>query len=364
MSTLKSVVWSLVPLVLIGCRSVTPERTVTAEQDVCPQRIQEEVKVAASAAAMSIPRNLAPADNSNGLVGRRLVISLSPGTAAAGLHLVSNAVSITTFGGTLEGMGNTNEGAGSGTGVGGATGSGANTHAAADTAGRRSRITQISDVRAIDVTPGRLRIAPFLVGSTLQPQTVSIDLLVTPGGSPLDEMAVATEALWDSQLHPLSPDRAAISLTPLRHFTMYDQVEATLSLDYVVTRSRAARTQWTCSAENRFTLVDRTATAPNLWDLRKPAEFGRSEWWLALFSANAGPFRAIFTSPADARGFAGWLRQTHALRVGAYQVGMFRPEYSGEARRTVPVSHSVADTFRAVSADDLDDLVVGRLGEL
>jgi hypothetical protein len=225
------------------------------------------------------------------------------------------------------------------------------------------RITQISDVRAIDVTPGRLRIAPFLVGSTLQPQTVSIDLLVTPGGSPLDEMAVATEALWDSQLHPLSPDRAAISLTPLRHFTMYDQVEATLSLDYVATRSRAARTQWICSAETRFTLVDRTATAPNLWDLRKPAEFGRSEWWLALFSANAGPFRAIFTSPADARGFAGWLRQTHALRVGAYEVGMFRPEYSGDARRTVPVSHSVADTFRAVSADDLDDLIVGRLGE-
>jgi hypothetical protein len=150
---------------------------------------------------------------------------------------------------------------------------------------------------------------------------------------------------------------------PLRHFTMYDQVEATLSLDYVATRSRAARTQWTCSAEGRFTLVDRSATAPNLWDLRKPIEFGRSEWWLALFSANAGPFRAIFTSPADARGFAGWLRQTHALRVGAYEVGMFRPEYSGDARRTVPVSHSVSDTFRAVSADDLDDLSVGRLGE-
>jgi hypothetical protein len=338
MSTLKPVVVSLVTLVLIGCRSVTPERTVTAEQDACPQRIQEDVKVAASAAAMRIPRSLAPADNSNGLVGRRVVISLSPGAAAAGLHLVSNALAITTFGGTLEGMGNTNEGAG-------------------------ALITQISDVRAIDVTPGRLRIAPFLVGSILQPQTVSIDLLVTPGGSPLDEMAVATEALWDSQLHPLSPDRAAISLTPLRHFTMYDQVEATLSLDYVATRSRAARTQWTCSAESRFILVDRTATAPNLWDLRKPAEFGRSEWWLALFSANAGPFRAIFTSPADARGFAGWLRQTHALRVGAYEIGMFRPEYSGDARRTVPVSHSVADTFRAVSADDLDDLVVGRLGE-
>ena len=108
MSTLKPVVWSLT-LVLIGCRSVTPERTAAVEQDACPQRIQEQVKVAASAAALSIPRNLAPADDSNGLVGRRVVISLYPGTAAAGLHLVSNTVAITTYGGTLEGVGRLGE---------------------------------------------------------------------------------------------------------------------------------------------------------------------------------------------------------------------------------------------------------------
>jgi hypothetical protein len=190
-----------------------------------------------------------------------------------------------------------------------------------------------------------------------------MDLLVTPGGSPLDEMVLATEALWDSQKHPLSPDRVVISLVPLRHFTMYDQVEAALSLDFAVSRARAAHQRWTCSAQTRFTLVDRTATAPNLWDLRKSAEYGPTEWWLALFSARAGAFRAIFTSPADARGFAGWLRQTHARHVGEYDVGMFRPEYSRDARRTVPAGHSVADTFRAVSTDDLDDLIVGRLGE-
>jgi hypothetical protein len=256
------------------------------------------------------------------------VISLSPGAAAAGLHLVSNTITITTFGGTLEGMVDAND-----------------------------------DARAIEVTPGRLRITPFIVGTTLRPQTFSMDLLVTPGGSPMDEMVIATEALWDSQLHPLSAERVAISLAPLRHFTMYDQVEAALSLDFAVSRARAARQPWTCSAESRFTLVDRTATAPNLWDLRTSGEYGPTEWWLALFSGRAGAFRPIFTSPADAGGFASWLRQTHARHVGEYDVGMFRPDYSRDARRTVPASHSVVDTYRAVSTDDLDALTVGRLGE-
>jgi len=176
-------------------------------------------------------------------------------------------------------------------------------------------------------------------------------------------MVVATQAMWDTQLHPLPPERVAISLVPLRHFTMYDQVEATLSLDFAASRTSTARQQWACSAESRFILVDRTATAPNLWDLRKSAEYGRSEWWLALFSPKSGPLRAIFTSPADASGFASWLRQTHALHVGGYDIGMFRPEYSRSARRTVPAFHSVADTYRTASMDDLDVLLVGRLGE-
>jgi len=346
MFTLKSGGCVLLTLALISCRPIARERIAAVAQDAaaCPPQIQEQVKLAASAAAITIPSNRAPADpSSNAVAGRRVVISLSPGAAAAGLHLVSNAVTITTFGGTLEGMA-------------GATEDGPK-------ARERPHITQISDGRAIEVTPGRLRIAPFVVGATLRPQTLSMDLLVTPGGSPLDEMVVATEALWDSQLHPLPPERVAISLVPLRHFTMYDQVEAALSLDFDVSRAPAARQRWTCSAESRFTLVDRSATAPNLWDLRKSAEYGPTEWWLALFSARAGAFRAIFTSPADARGFAGWLRQTHARHVGDYDVGMFRPDYSRDARRTVPAAHSVADTFRTASTDDLDALIVGRLGE-
>jgi len=350
MSTLKPAGCVWLTLALISCRPITPERTAVGEQDAatCPPQIQEQVKLAAAAAAIRISPELSPAESaSNAVAGRRVVISLSPGAAAAGLHLVSNAITITTFGGTLQGMADVNENAGAITN---------STHA-------RPRIRQVSDVRAIEVSPGRLRIAPFIVGTALRPQTLSMDLLVTPGGSPLDEMVVVTEALWDSQLRPLSPDRVAISLAPLRHFTMYDQVEAALALDFTASRSRTAREQWTCSAQSRFILVDRNATAPNLWDLRRSAEFGRIEWWLALSSAKAGPFRAIFTSPADASAFASWLRQTHALHVGGYDVGVFRPEYSRDSRRTVPASHSVADTYRSVSTDDLDALIVGRLGE-
>jgi hypothetical protein len=42
---------------------------------------------------------------------------------------------------------------------------------------------------------------------------------------------------------------------------------------------------------------------------------------------------------------------------------MFRPGYSRDSLHTVPTAHTIEDTFRAVSADDLDALVVGRLGE-
>jgi hypothetical protein len=129
-----------------------------------------------------------------------------------------------------------------------------------------------------------------------------------------------------------------------------------------VSRRAQSGTQWSCSAESRFTLIDRAATAPGLWDVRKGAG-GKAELWLALSSAAAGPFRAIFANPADANGFANWLHQTHAAHVGAYELGMFRPGYSRENLRTVPERNSITETFREVSQDDVESLVAGRLGE-
>jgi hypothetical protein len=159
----------------LDCHCVGGQGDDREDTAACPPQIQEQVKVAASAAAITTLANLAPADpSSNAVAGRRVVISLSPGAAAAGLHLVSNTITITTFGGTFEGMAGANEDAGG------------TTNRAHEGTGAPGgpHVTQISDTRAIEVTPGRLRIAPFIVGTALRPQTFSMDLLVIPGEVP------------------------------------------------------------------------------------------------------------------------------------------------------------------------------------
>jgi len=315
-----------------GCQSTRMAPVAQEElSEPCPAELQAQVKVFASGAPRTIPPELAVDTGlTNAVVGRRLLVSVSPSGAARGVRIISSALAATTFGGTFEGW---------------------------------AAIERDGTGRALDVSPGRLRIAPFLSGSTLQPQSISLDLLVVPGAMPVDEMAISAPQLWSQDRQPISGAGLQISLTQLRHFSVYDAVEATIKLEFVALGSRSASDRWECSIENHITLVDRAAVTPPLWDLRKSADRGRSEYWLALFDGRTGPFRAIFTSPADATGFARWLRQTHSTRAGAYQLGMFRPEYSDGARRTVPVDHSVIDSFQPASSDDLNNLVVGRLGE-
>jgi hypothetical protein len=175
-------------------------------------------------------------------------------------------------------------------------------------------------------------------------------------------MAISALQMWNEERRPIAAEAVKLSLTPLRHFSVYVLVAATIKLEFLAGSSRSAPERWQCSVETRITLADRDAVTPHLWDLRKSAE-GRSELWLALFDQRTGPFRAIFASPGDATGFANWLRETHSTRVGQYRLGMFRPEYSDDARRTVPVGHSVIDSFQPASPDDVSNLVLGRLGD-
>jgi len=316
-----------------GCQGtrMAPVAKEEPSEPSCPTELQAQVKVFASGTPRTIPHELAVDTGfTNGVLGRRLLVSVSPNGTARGVRILSSALTATTFGGTFEGW---------------------------------AAIERYGSGRALDVSPGQLRVAPFLSGSTLQSQTISLDLLVVPGAVPVDEMAVSAPQLWTEDRRPISPEALQISLTRLRHFSVYDAVEATIKLEFVASRSRSASDRWECSVENHITLVDRASVTPPLWDLRKNAYTGKSEYWLALFDRGKGPFRAIFTSPADAAGFAQWLRQTHSTRVGPYQLGMFRPEYSGDARRMVPIGHSVIDSFQPASSDDLNDLVIGRLGE-
>jgi hypothetical protein len=329
-----------------ACSSFRGEPPVAEESDApCPAQIENDIKVLVSVAGTRGPG--APEDPAHMSVRRTVVIAVSTGKRAQGLRVLSSELSVTTIGGTFERL------------FAATDGKGLNDAGRYGTAGA----LQISDSRAIDVIPGRLRVVPFVTGSKLRAQTVSVDVLVAPGGARTDEMVITQEAMWDAQRRPLPAEQVRITLEAVQHFTMYDEVRAHVSLKLVLARSRSAGQQWSCAAENRFTLVDRAAATPDLWDLRKSAPAGRSELWLALFNSKWGGFRAVFASPAAAAGFADWLRQTHAPGAGTYRLGLFRPDYSREEMHTVPVSHSIAETFQEVSADDLDALVVGRLGE-
>lgn len=312
---------------LAGCRSMTAQNVMDPAA-VCPAEFNDQVRIAASAVPWAVPADLAQGRGLNSVLGRRISVSISPKGNAYGMQIASSELAISTFGGTFLGW------------------------------------AQFSNTQAsgIDVSPGRLRITPFVRTRKLQPQTLSVDVILSPGAEPLDEMVISADALWDGSLHPLAPERTVISLEPLRHYTVYDEVDGIVSGTFVTASSSSTTT--TCTAETRVALVDRASTTPPLWDLRKSAPAGRSEWWLAISDPQTGPHRVIFKNPAAADGFANWLHQTHALRIGRYQLGVFRPGYSSDARRTVPESHSVTDTFRSASPEDLDALVVGRLGEI
>ena len=334
---------------MVGCRSMTAETIAKPadSQAPCPAEFQDEVRIAASAVPWKIPADLAPADGLNSVLGRRISVSISPKGEAYGMKITSSELTVTPFGGTFRGWaqlpGNPKQGR--------------------ETA-ELGHEAVVAERSGIEVTPGRLRMTPFVRASKLRPQTLMLDVVLAPGAQPLDEMVISAGALWDADLHALSPERINLTLEPLRHYTVYDQVDGVVSSTFVTARSAASPATTQCTAETRVALVDRASLIPPLWDLRKAVPIGRSEWWLALFDPQTGSHRVIFKNPAEADGFANWLRQTHALRIGRYQVGVFRPGYSKDARRTVPEGHSVTDTFQPASAEDLDALVVGRLGEI
>jgi hypothetical protein len=182
---------------------------------------------------------------------------------------------------------------------------------------------------------------PFLSGSapTLKAQTIALDVFVTPGSVPIDEPVISTGALWSADEKPTQPDSLRITLMPMRHLTVFDAVEGTVALEVTaaVAAHRPAREYWRCSFSTHFELIDHESVLPDLWVLRKAGVRRAESRSLELNDPVTGPFRAIFNDPRAARGFAAWLRATHAEHVGPYRLGM--------------------------SPDDLQSLEVQRLGE-
>jgi hypothetical protein len=112
----------------------------------------------------------------------------------------------------------------------------------------------------------------------------------------------------------------------------------------------------------RVTLVDHDSVLPALRDLHIDSREGKPKRWLALFAPAVGPFRAIFTDARAAQAFSSWLHSTGATRAGRYQLGLFEAD-AGTSQSTSPADQDIAGKFRPASADDVQLLTVGRLGE-
>jgi hypothetical protein len=299
--------------------------------------------------AQALPIRM-PADlviTSPGEVGarlaRRLTVSFAPGSLARGDAVLWTRLEIRTLGGTLDGWLRLQ--------------SGALKIDAASTAGRRSWPEQAS----IQSGPGYLRVRRSAAYGTNLANAVRVDLLLRPGGIPIDESVVRVSELWGKRREALAPDAVRVELEPVRHVPGFDTIEAEIRLEYVIARAGQAGA---CRglAQKRVVLVSREAVRPPLWDLGVSSmNSGRSRW-LALSSPSSGVFRAVFDSPVAAASFANWIRVSHATEVGPYQIGLV-PYGRPAMRPLVPVDRGAQETFTPLVPRDFGELRPGPLGE-
>lgn len=303
----------LLAALLIGCESHPRPDIVSGATEVdCPEAMQSQVRLSAASIPLTFPASLninAGSAEHPSLVARRILVAVSPIGTARGIQVLSSRLTLTTVGGTLAGWASVGH--------------------------------DLAASSALDVIPGRLRMEPFLGGSapTLKSQTLALDVFVTPGSVPIDEPVIRLGTLWSADDKPTQPDSLRITLLPMRHLTVFDTVEGTVALEVTaaIPAHRPAREYWRCSFSTHFQLIDHESVLPDLWVLRKAGARRTQSRSLELNDPVTGPFRAVFSDPRVARGFAAWLRATHTERVGPYRLGM--------------------------SPDELQSLEVERLGE-
>ncbi len=248
------------------------------------------------------------------LTGRRVSIALAVSAGIPAIRVLSDSLTLYTFGGTIAGW--------------------------AATASRDA---------SIEVEPGVVRLAPFLPRSRLHAHTDSIDLVVLPGGAPIGELAIRPGEMWDQAGQPIAPPALRLALTSLHHMSVLEQVDATVRFEFTAQHRSGAHERWTCAIESRFSLVDHDAVLPDLWTLRYAQRLGTRRATLALYRPSVGAFRAILLDPASAAGLARWLSQTHAHVIDSYRVGFLAAD-----RPT---------GFEEATDDELEVLSVAQLGE-
>jgi len=155
--------------------------------------------------------------------------------------------------------------------------------------------------------------------------------------------------MWDEAGKPTAPHDLGIVLAPILHLEVQDVVDATAQLDFTALHRFHPHQRWQCSIESDFQLVDHRSALPNLWVLQPAEHIGTHFSVLALYNPNIGAFPAVFLDPATAAGFARWLSETHARRVGKYEIGF--------------TSTKKATGLQAASNDDYGQLTVQQFGE-
>lgn len=316
----RCVLTSLLACMLAGCAGF-PVLPTAANPGECPDSLESDVRLTASVAQVSVPNGLrtssGPVRLAAGL-GRRIILSVEVPGRLRRVRLLANSLSIYTFGGILGGWARVVRPAGAGGG------------------------------ESMHVSDGFLRVARFIPGSKLHTHTQTIDVLVIPGGAPAGAVALRPGPMWDDAGRPTAPDELRIVLDPILHMTVLDTVNATATFEFKVLHRSGAHELWECSVRSNFQLVDHDSLLPDLWILKTHGGSGPKPVTLALYKRSVGAFPIVLLDPATAAGFARWLSQTRAGRVGEYEIGS--------------IASAEATGFQRIPDGELAGLVVKQLG--
>lgn len=311
----------LLACLLAGC---TGPRALTQPEAPggCPESLRQGIRITESVAQVAIPDGVrVPSGAVKVIAGvdRRVLLAIDIAKGLPRVRLLSNSLEMLTFGGTLVGW------------------------------AKVSTPAVATDYQSIQVSDGLLRIAPFFPGDRLGSYTEAVDLVIAPGGAPAAGVALRPGRMWDDSGRPTAPHDLRLVLAPILHLKVQDVVAATVQLDFAAIHRSRPHERWQCSIESEFQLVDHRSALPDLWVLQPAESVGSKNPVLALYSPSIGAFPAVFLSPAVAAGFARWLSETHATRVGEYEIGL--------------TSKTNATRFQAKANNQFGEVVVQQFGD-
>ena len=333
---------------LLSACAHRPARAVPEDPSAVAECAAESrASLSVSALPIKLPVDLltkSPGDVGERLA-RRLTVAFAPGSLTRGDSLLWTRLEVRTLGGTLDGWLALESGS---------------LHIDAASSGSRRRATP--EQARIDLGPGFFDVSRSAAYGTRLANAVRVDLLLRPGGIPIDESVVRVRELWGAKGKPLPPDAVRVELEPVRHVPGFDTIEAEVKLAYVIVRAGDA-SECRGLAQQRLVLASREAVRPPLWDVGVSSMNSARTRWLALSDPASGVFRAIFDSPAAAASFANWVRVTQAAQIGGYQIGLVQQYGRQPMRPLVPVDRGAPESFLPLETKDMSGLRAGPLGE-